>query len=383
MPAQQKNQINIVSLWKFLNKPFEDHLEKLSFDEYIDKDILKNPNITEIFEALQSPKIHGDYKTEYVLVPLCSFGSSILKKCDLFKRQTTFYKKDQVCYTFNLDGSYQGQKVDHAHGFHFVINYKLPGKGEFQPVNLILHSSNEIPDSDNFPATTAEIYRGKVLRAGVQATIVNITSNFADMKESKRKCFLNIGSKANYSRDKCKMQEALKLAKASCNCIPWFMKSNLSVCDPDGLYCFDNLTMSYIYSNPSIECPQQCKRTHYSLSFDENRLSTMADLYDLRIYFGSEWSNYSAGDTFLMDTAIVHVNFIQKEATVWTKDARVTFADMLGTIGGTFGVFIGLSFLGILDFFIGIWNKITKMWSFKIGRKQSTIINIKHRIPNP
>ena len=64
-------------------------------------------------------------------------------------------------------------------------------------------------------------------------------------------------------------------------------------------------------------------------------------------------------------------------------NARVTFADMLGTIGGTFGVFIGLSFLGILDFFIGIWNKITKMWSFKIGRKQSTIIDIKHRIPNP
>ena len=35
-----------------------------------------------------------------------------------------------------------------------------------------------------------------------------------------------------------------------------------------------------------------------------------------------------------------------------TKDAKVTFADKLGNIGGTFGVFLGLSFVGVLDFLI-------------------------------
>jgi hypothetical protein len=32
-----------------------------------------------------------------------------------------------------------------------------------------------------------------------------------------------------------------------------------------------------------------------------------------------------------------------------TKDAKITIPDMIGNIGGTLGVFIGFSFLGLLD----------------------------------
>ena len=47
------------------------------------------------------------------------------------------------------------------------------------------------------------------------------------------------------------------------------------------------------------------------------------------------------------------------------KDAKVTFADMLGNIGGTLGVFIGLSFVGLLDFILWIWAWVKEMWSIK------------------
>ena len=51
------------------------------------------------------------------------------------------------------------------------------------------------------------------------------------------------------------------------------------------------------------------------------------------------------------------------------KDAKVTFADMLENIGGTLGVFIGLSFVGLLDFFIWIWDWVKGLWYFRYSKK--------------
>ena len=50
----------------------------------------------------------------------------------------------------------------------------------------------------------------------------------------------------------------------------------------------------------------------------------------------------------------VQINFADPHATVITQDAKVTFADQLGSIGGTFGIFLGLSFVGLLDQFVDI-----------------------------
>ena len=72
-------------------------------------------------------------------------------------------------------------------------------------------------------------------------------------------------------------------------------------------------------------------------------------------------------------TSLVHVNFNKLEASKITKDAKVTFPDALGNIGGTFGVFLGLSFVGILDFIILIWKMLTKviMKKFKSVKKST------------
>ena len=61
------------------------------------------------------------------------------------------------------------------------------------------------------------------------------------------------------------------------------------------------------------------------------------------------WNQYQK---IVKKSALINVNFEKGHALVTTKDATVSFADMLGTIGGTFGVFLGLSFVGILDFII-------------------------------
>lgn len=102
-------------------------------------------------------------------------------------------------------------------------------------------------------------------------------------------------------------------------------------------------------------------------------LQSYAATYDMDSNYGKNWIEYKSPNNpllysdpnLLRSTSLVHVNFIRNQATVTLKDARVTFADMIGTIGGTFGVFIGLSFVGILEFFIWIWNWIKEMWTRK------------------
>ena len=62
------------------------------------------------------------------------------------------------------------------------------------------------------------------------------------------------------------------------------------------------------------------------------------------------------GKQIVRHTAMVEVNFDHQLATVTMKDAKVTFPDKVGNIGGTFGVFLGLSFVGILDILILMFN---------------------------
>ena len=43
------------------------------------------------------------------------------------------------------------------------------------------------------------------------------------------------------------------------------------------------------------------------------------------------------------------INFGPGYGTVLTQDIRATFTDKLGTIGGTFGIFVGISFLSMYE----------------------------------
>ena len=384
--AAKNNDLNVLHLWKFLLKPYLD----TTYERYFSNeetfpneneiketlDALTSQDRLNMFEALQSPRIHGDYETEYVLVPFCSFGNQNLKKCDLFKRYHTFFKKDQVCYTFNIEGNYYSKNL-HG-GFHFLVNFRLPTNKALKPIKLILHSGNEIPNADYFLATTHDIESGTELKIGVEASITNVTSNFAAMVKSKRKCFLNTGENAWYSQGYCKMKKALKLATSECKCRPWFLVKNAPYCDPSGMDCFNNMTTKYLDLEFDEECPEECVTTQYSVSYDTGGINLKYNSKESKDEFGTEWQAYLDLDSPLYYAdfnpspkyALVHINFIRTEADVIVKDARVTFPDMLGSIGGTLGVFIGLSFVGLLDFLIWIWDSVKGMWSMKASKKK-------------
>ena len=111
----------------------------------------------------------------------------------MFEHQPTFYKNDQVCYTFNKNGNYTGKSLDRLKGFNFVVNFNLPGYPgspglEFSKPTLIVHPFNEVPDMSNFPALAYKIKAGPPMFVGVDSLITNVTSNFAKMPTSLSFC---------------------------------------------------------------------------------------------------------------------------------------------------------------------------------------------------
>ena len=78
------------------------------------------------FEWILNPKPHGNIYEDYVLIPLCSFGTQTLTDCHLFEKSPKFYLDDKVCYTFQ--GNLQNVKtsIKPYHGLNIVVNFRMP-----------------------------------------------------------------------------------------------------------------------------------------------------------------------------------------------------------------------------------------------------------------
>ena len=381
MMRKQESKIDPFYLW-----------ESLSGDDFLNEDFLllsnqTNPNRktnlndlnmdfvnqNDLGNLLQNPEVHGngDFGNEHVLIPLCSFGSDKLQVCNLFKKVEHFYQKDQVCYTFDKSSSNSNDEnsVKPFTGLNLVINFRLPRDSELEPVKVIIHPKGVMPDGNSYPSSVHDIRPSIVSKIGVtDITITNVTKNFQSMNDDLKNCFLEKG----YHQVNCRMTERLDMAAKYCGCLPWFISSkNETICMKESLTCFHTTMKNLTNKQLKQQCPKACISTQYSITFEDTLIDKKAEYLKLARSFGENWKNYILDETsalFYADyentltfgnevklmkrTSLVHVNFIKPEATLITKDAKVTFADQLGNIGGTFGVFLGLSFVGILDFAI-------------------------------
>ena len=372
---EQMDVLNLIGKSPENMKPTEDYLEAL----------IQNGRLNSI---LSNPKIHGDPKEDFVLVPFCSHGSKKLTQCNLFKRNEPFHHQDQICYTYNADPTV-GNSIDPLLGLNFAVNFRLPRRIELEPATLIIHPKGEVPDMNYFPSSTHKISPGYVSTFGVQVSITNVTDSFQQMGQNERRCSLPKERDQSYHQSYCKMQKKFGLSKAQCNCLPWFMMAKgTNICMDDSLECFETTNQNQSSKTLNIECPKACISTSYSITFEQDQINREKYLR-LKQSFGDIWEtylsdttpllaepymDYSQGQIEMMSrTSLVHVNFNKLEANKITKDAKVTFPDALGNIGGTFGVFLGLSFVGILDFILLSWNTLRKVIKKKFKSMKKSI----------
>ena len=300
------------------------------------------------------------------LIPLCSHAAKnhTLQICNNFKKM-----EEGRCFTFN-ESSFD-HSLGQTKGLNFVINYDYPGTGNdlVQPITIMLHESSQKPDIENIMGMNFRAAPGHIIDLKISATIINSTEAFDAMNFNSRLCNEDIEN----GEINCISDKINDWAIGNCGCQPWYLSNpQIKTCDTLGMICYEK-TFANGSNNMDLKgsCYESCKNVQYSLILLENSLIDKTfnmDKYGeefksytnttdrLDPYLGLNWYSGHLEQDFLNQRlkrmSIIHINFEKTKVWTVTKDAKISLPDMIGSIGGTLGVFIGFSFLGLLDTFI-------------------------------
>ena len=304
-------------------------------------------------------------------IPLCSYGAKNLE----LHHCTAFKKIDQDhCFTFN-ESSF-AHMLGRTEGLNFLVNYDFPGTNMNmkEPFTIILHEPNQDPDISNIKGKNFFVRPGKMVDLKITTTVVDSTADFDAMSFESRQCIKDAG----YGEVNCLMEHISNRAESKSDCRPWYIKSRNDTptitCNTLGAIFYENSMRNESENlNDHEKCFQACQQFKYSLVLLEGLPMTDAlQHYNFMKFqsFGEDFNNlflrpekliqyrglrklYALPLSYLQDrlkrASLVHINFEELEALTVTKDAKITIPDMIGNIGGTLGVFIGFSFLRLLD----------------------------------
>ena len=304
----------------------------------------------------------SEFVDDATLIPFCKFAQPYgdLQKCQLFKESMVTLQREQ-CFTFNRDGTHFANMTSNGPdgGLSFLLNYWfLYDKDEYKrkPMKIFFHQPHTYPDTLSLKFNPIYIYPGYQVSLRIVPSKYDYTQDFSTLSEEKRHCSLK------EDNIQCATKKVLKYAENRCDCIPWYVKNSSRMCDTFGNFCFEDIIKNLTKTTHLEEaCLSSCKFFKYSAILVGQRSS--ANVIDEA---GTEVKDYiqkdfkavvmarlerNSFDTRLSTTSFVDINFEEPEMIVYAKNAKMTLSDKIGSIGGTFGLFLGFSCLGmILDF---------------------------------
>ena len=101
------NGITAILAWFHLNggkEEINDDFFLNSVKDQTTKANLDQESLMAISKLFSKPDIHGDNQKDYAIIPLCSFGNNVLKKCTGFQNPLINLDKKR-CFTFNGNSS--------------------------------------------------------------------------------------------------------------------------------------------------------------------------------------------------------------------------------------------------------------------------------------
>ena len=312
-------------------------------------------------------------------IPLCSYATKnlTLKKCTSFKKMN-FHQ----CFTFNESSFIP--RLGRTQGLNFLVNYDYPGtRTEMnEPIMISLHEPSQPPDINDVKGKNFYASPGHILDLKISTTVIDSTKDFDAMSTKNKGC----GDNTGHGEVDCITQKIIQRSESTCACQPWYINdTNTDPCDTLGTICYKesiengtgNLDLQH-----SCDLDKPCKHVKYNLDMlrelpmtecciPKSRPSSWDSLArDTLLNFesyGDEFTNnlfkserlfrylgdFHKRKDFLTPKlermSLIHINFEEANVFSVTKDAKITTADMIGNIGGTLGVFIGFSFLGLLE----------------------------------
>ena len=394
------SSIDIFSIWHYLKGLQKNDTEGLEFMEFlVEKDKFEDPesfiqtldqdSFNRLMELIDQPKANSLNKDNFNLVPFCSYGhDNPLQSCILFEKSKFMYQ-DDTCYTFDHD---QGKtSMPYApNGLNLVLNIKGMPSEEVLALKVFVHEHGTYPDVLGIESTHQEITSNGRIKIGIEVTGKEVTENFAKMPFTKRKCLLP-NERPNYNRLQCLVDYSHQRALDQCQCLPANMvaENQWNICTLNGSFCFRNEVQRSKSSINDTLCPPICQgrqfKTYRTLDetwnalkkgqdflqyLDQNPLTTVLEMNSTGQDLGEIQTHRGYLKKSSESYTYLQIFFEDPQKIVITQDAKVTETDMVSNIGGTIGIFLGLSAISFLDI-IADWVKdiIFAFKSFKSASK--------------
>ena len=229
---------------------------------------------------------------------------------------------------------------------------------------------------------------GQHISVKVLPMLVQTSNEFESLELEQRKCKLRHETQGfdflkEYTKTGCEFECAVKRAGDLCHCFPWYIPGNstsLPICDMFGAQCFDTIMSDEThYKQCLLQCIEDCheialttwptifpldlddlckKDSVFDQGFKENFQQHFAfesyktlveggSLPDLatRVSNGSLCKEYINNYVALLSVESPTNSIVKSKRESYT----VTFNDQMGTIGGTLGLFTGMSLLSIIE----------------------------------
>jgi hypothetical protein len=218
--------------------------------------------------------------------------------------------------------------------------------------------------------------------------LINTTTSFDEMAVSTRNCKLSTEIEEfnllnSYTKVGCEFECAVKRAVSVCKCMPWFYTNNFEstpICNGFSGYCFEHfisdesnykkcgdlckedcrgIPMTVVTTYVPINAVDLCRegsffqkhligsfRQHFAFQNYEKIVTGDGEIPDLKASMANGSLCYQFVEKYV---ALVSVESPTSTVAKSAREPRVTFMDQLGTIGGTLGLFTGMSLLSMIE----------------------------------
>ena len=253
---------------------------------------------------------------------------------------------------------------------------------------------------------TIRLLPGYQITIKIIPQLVGATAQFKEMDVTARNCKLDgeIGELKfvnKYSKIGCEFECATNKAIEICHCVPWYITNNFTytpMCESFGGHCFEEvLTNEANYKQCSSRCIEDCSgipmtvvtsyvpinvddackrdsyfekhfvhssRRHFAFEIYRSLIEGDGQIPDLQ----TNLANGSLCRNFISKfVALLSVESPTDSITKSAREIRVTLIDQIGTIGGTLGLFTGMSILSIVEILFFAYKFGTSFFKIKIS----------------
>ncbi|KZC12404.1 Sodium channel protein Nach, partial [Dufourea novaeangliae] len=239
---------------------------------------------------------------------------------------------------------------------------------------MLLHNPVETPKIAEFAFTVTP---GEETRIIVTPRISTASKSIISVPQRKRKCFFTSERKLRYYRTytqkNCVLECEANFTQKICNCVQYYMpkSSNTPICEKKDDLCATNarramemklyddesgITSINVSETPSCNCYPGCYEINYNAEVSQSKL---VPTFSIANDFVKKDRNY-----FSENMAVVHLFFVESQFTKYVKNELFGFTEFLSSTGGLLGLFMGFSFLSLVEIFyfltLRVWCRIYK-----------------------